>query len=163
NGNFLREYIVVDTCSDLRGSVRANPSTGAGCLANLSLSGPGAARTTGPAQPAAPAASGTTAGAARPTPKPSPCPSLPVSALPALLFHPPALPWSRTLHVSLEAASFGQLNSAASVELAGTRIGTVEGLDLRDARPLVRLSIDQAYAGLLHADASAAIRPHGLL
>jgi len=81
----------------------------------------------------------------------------------ALLFHPPAPPWSRPLQVSLEAASFGELNPAASVELAGTRVGTVEGLDLRDGRPLVRLSIDRAYADLLHADASAAIRPHGLL
>jgi phospholipid/cholesterol/gamma-HCH transport system substrate-binding protein len=81
----------------------------------------------------------------------------------ALLFHPPAPPWSRTLHVSLQAASFGELNPAATVELAGTRIGTVEGLELRDGRPLVRLSIDPAYADLLHADASAAIRPHGLL
>jgi phospholipid/cholesterol/gamma-HCH transport system substrate-binding protein len=81
----------------------------------------------------------------------------------ALLFHPPALPWSRTLHVSLEAASFGELNPAASVELAGTRVGAVDGLVLRDGRPLVHLSIDPAYADLLHGDASAAIRPHGLL
>jgi len=85
------------------------------------------------------------------------------AALLALLLHPPAAPWSRSLHVSLEAASFGELNSAASVELAGTRVGSVEGLELRDGRPLVRLSIDPAYADLLHADASAAIRPHGLL
>ncbi|OLB76065.1 MAG: hypothetical protein AUI14_19705 [Actinobacteria bacterium 13_2_20CM_2_71_6] len=85
------------------------------------------------------------------------------AALLALLLHPPAAPWSRSLHVSLEAASFGELNSAASVELAGTRVGSVEGLELRDGRPLVSLSIDPAYADLLHADASAAIRPHGLL
>jgi virulence factor Mce-like protein len=80
-----------------------------------------------------------------------------------LVLHPPTLPWQQTLHVSLEAASFGQLNPQASVELDGIRVGTVEGLDLRNGRPLVRLSVDRAYAGLLHADASAAIRPHGLL
>ncbi len=87
NGNFLRQYIVADTCYDLPSATRANPSTGAGCLANLSLSGPA-----GPSQAAAaPAAgggapAGPTAG--RPTPKPSPCPSLPVSLPPAPLPSP---------------------------------------------------------------------------
>jgi phospholipid/cholesterol/gamma-HCH transport system substrate-binding protein len=80
-----------------------------------------------------------------------------------LLFHPPGLPWARTLHVSLEAASFGELDPQASVELDGVKVGTVDGLELRGGRPLVRLSLDPMYAGLLHADASAVIRPHGLL
>jgi virulence factor Mce-like protein len=79
------------------------------------------------------------------------------------LFHPPSLPWSRTLHVSVEAASFGELNPQASVELGGVRVGRVDGLDLRAGRPVIQLSIDPAYAGLLHSDASAAIQPHGLL
>ena len=81
----------------------------------------------------------------------------------ALLFHPPALPWSPALHLALEAASFGELNPQASVEVGGIRVGSVEGLEMRQGRPLVRITVDRAYAGLLHADASAAIRPHGLL
>jgi phospholipid/cholesterol/gamma-HCH transport system substrate-binding protein len=88
-----------------------------------------------------------------------------------LLFHPPSLPpwlplslpFSSTLRVSLEAGSFGQLDPQASVELGGVRVGTVDGLDLRGGRPLIRLSIDRSYASLLHADTSAAIQPHGLL
>ncbi|HEY7202476.1 MAG TPA: MlaD family protein [Candidatus Dormibacteraeota bacterium] len=84
-------------------------------------------------------------------------------ALLAALFHPPALPWSQTMRIGLEAASFGELNTQASVELGGIRVGSVEGLEMRHGRPFVEVSVDRAYAGLLHADASAAIRPHGLL
>jgi phospholipid/cholesterol/gamma-HCH transport system substrate-binding protein len=83
--------------------------------------------------------------------------------LPVLLFHPPALPWSPTMHVTLEAGSFGELDSNASVELAGIEIGSVDGLELRQGRALVQLSVDRTYANLLHADTSALIRPHGLL
>ena len=81
----------------------------------------------------------------------------------AALFHPPALPWSPALRFSLEAASFGELNPQASVELGGIEVGSVDGLEMRGGRPLIRVTVDRAYAGLLHADASAAIRPHGLL
>jgi phospholipid/cholesterol/gamma-HCH transport system substrate-binding protein len=106
-GNFLRQYVVVDTCYDLRGTVPANPDTGAGCLANLSLSGPAGAPAAPPAQPAGPApASGAASGpaggsappAGRPTPGPLPCPSLPPppplpSPLPQIVCPtPPALP-----------------------------------------------------------------------
>ena len=80
-----------------------------------------------------------------------------------LLFHPPSLPWSQTMHVTLEAGSFGELNPDASVELAGIRIGSVDGLELRQGRALVDISVDRTYANLLHSDASALIRPHGLL
>ena len=81
----------------------------------------------------------------------------------AALFHPPTLPWSSTLHVSLEAGSFGQLNRDAGVELGGVRVGSVQGLDVRSGHALIRLSVDPRYAGQLHADAGATIRPHGLL
>jgi virulence factor Mce-like protein len=81
----------------------------------------------------------------------------------AVLFHPPTLPWSPVLHFAIEAGSFGELNQAASVELAGTKIGTVEGLDTSGGKAVVRVSVDRGYAGLLHQDASATIRPHGLL
>lgn len=81
----------------------------------------------------------------------------------ALLFRPPALPWASDLHLSLEAASFGELNKDAAVELGGVRVGRVEGMSLRAGRPVIGIAVDRRYAGLLHADASAAIRPHGLL
>jgi len=84
-------------------------------------------------------------------------------ALLVLLFHPPSLPWSQTMHVTLEAGSFGELNPDASVELAGIRIGSVDGLELRQGRALVDISVDRTYANLLHSDTSALIRPHGLL
>jgi phospholipid/cholesterol/gamma-HCH transport system substrate-binding protein len=84
-------------------------------------------------------------------------------ALLALLFHPPALPWVQTMHLRLEATSFGELNPRAGVELGGVKVGTVDGLELRGGRPLIDISVDPAYADLLHDDASAIIRPHGLL
>jgi phospholipid/cholesterol/gamma-HCH transport system substrate-binding protein len=80
-----------------------------------------------------------------------------------LLFHPPALPWSQTMHLTVEAGSFGELDSNASVELAGIKIGSVGGLELQQGRALAQLSVDRSYANLLHADTSALIRPHGLL
>ncbi|OLB76066.1 MAG: hypothetical protein AUI14_19710 [Actinobacteria bacterium 13_2_20CM_2_71_6] len=84
-GNFLRQYLVLDTCADARGTVRADPATGAGCLANVSLSGP-AAPPAAPAPGAGPVR-GTLLPGGRPTPRPLPCPSLPVG-LPS----PPPLP-----------------------------------------------------------------------
>ena len=89
NGNFLRQYVVVDTCYDLPSSTKADPRTGRGCLANLSLGGPAP-----PSQGSAPAPAAGAAGAAsgpatgRPAPAPSPCPSLPVSLPPAPLPSP---------------------------------------------------------------------------
>jgi phospholipid/cholesterol/gamma-HCH transport system substrate-binding protein len=80
-----------------------------------------------------------------------------------LLFHPPSLPWSQTMHLTLEAGSFGELNPDASVELAGIKVGTVDGLRLQQGRAFVQVSVDPTYANLLHADTSALIRPHGLL
>ena len=80
-----------------------------------------------------------------------------------VLFRPPSLPWTSDLHVNLEAASFGQLNKDAAVELGGVRVGRVDDMTLRAGHPLIHLAVDRRYAGLLHSDASAAIRPHGLL
>lgn len=80
-----------------------------------------------------------------------------------LLFHPPSLPWASDLHVNLESASFGELNKDAAVELGGVRVGRVEDMTLRAGHPLIHLAVDRRYADLLHADAAAAIRPHGLL
>lgn len=80
-GNFLRQYIVLDTCYDQRSAVRADPSTGAGCIANVSLSGPAppSGSHAPPAPPPSTAPSPPQKG--RPTPTPSPCPS-PLVAVP---------------------------------------------------------------------------------
>jgi len=87
-GNFLREYIVLDTCYAQRSATRADPSTGAGCLANVSLSGPAAppGSHAPPAAPPATARSGAGAGKPTSTPKPTPCPS------PVVAVSPPPLP-----------------------------------------------------------------------
>jgi virulence factor Mce-like protein len=81
----------------------------------------------------------------------------------ALAFHPPQLPWNQSLRISLEAGSFGELNRGAGVELGGVRVGTVDGVRLQQGRALIDLSVDHAYAPLLHQDATASVRPHGLL
>jgi virulence factor Mce-like protein len=93
-GNFLREFLVLDTCVDQRSATKANPTTGTGCLANVSLSGPAPAPGSH-APPAAPppvTVPGGSSGAGRPTPSPSPCPSglipLPLPSLPPLLPSP---------------------------------------------------------------------------
>jgi phospholipid/cholesterol/gamma-HCH transport system substrate-binding protein len=80
-GNFLRQYIVLDTCYDQRSAVKANPSTGAGCIANVSLSGP-APPSDSHAPPAPPPSTAPAAPSkGRPTPRPTPCPS-PLIAVP---------------------------------------------------------------------------------
>lgn len=95
NGNFLREYIVLDTCFGQLSATRANPSTGQGCLLGVSTSGqapPGNSHDPGGAPPAAapkapsaaapkPGQGGTKCPAVLPTPPPllptlPPCPDL---------------------------------------------------------------------------------------
>jgi virulence factor Mce-like protein len=93
SGNYLRQYIVIDTCVDQRSAARANPTTGTGCLGSVSLSGPAAAPDPH-APPAAPPPTipgvpGGSTGAGKPTPKPTPCPSPGILPLPSL---PPLLP-----------------------------------------------------------------------
>ncbi|HEY7202477.1 MAG TPA: MCE family protein [Candidatus Dormibacteraeota bacterium] len=88
-GNYLRQYIVLDTCYDQRSGVKANPATGAGCIANVSLGGP--APPSGSHAPPAPppnTAPAPAAGAGRPTPRPTPCPS-PLVALPPVTLPSP--------------------------------------------------------------------------
>lgn len=91
-GNYLRQYVVVDTCYDQRSAVRATPATGGGCIAGLSLGGPAPPSDThgGGAPPPATVATPAPAqgGKAKPTPRPTPCPS-PVVAVPPV---PPLLP-----------------------------------------------------------------------
>jgi phospholipid/cholesterol/gamma-HCH transport system substrate-binding protein len=90
NGNFLREYIVVDTCFDQRSTVKANPKTGAGCLANLSLGGPappGDSHASSSSTPATGSGSGSGSSGTGKKPQPSPTPC--ASPSPGLL--PPGL------------------------------------------------------------------------
>ena len=49
------------------------------------------------------------------------------------------------------------------VELNGARVGSVDRVESRNGFSLIRMSIEPRFAGLLHADTTAAIRPHGLL
>ncbi len=81
----------------------------------------------------------------------------------ALVFHPPALPWEQPLRIHMEAASFGDMNKNASVDLGGIKVGEVEAVRMSGGHAVLDLRIDRAYAGRVHADAGATIRPHGLL
>jgi phospholipid/cholesterol/gamma-HCH transport system substrate-binding protein len=85
------------------------------------------------------------------------------AAFAILVFIPFSLPWSHSLHLSVQAGAYGQLNPGAWVELSGAKVGSVERVEYRDGYALIRVSIDPRYASQLHADTSAAVRPHGLL
>jgi virulence factor Mce-like protein len=80
-----------------------------------------------------------------------------------LTFHPPEVPWHRTMSVGLETTPFGEINKGAGVELGGVKIGTVTGVEKHGSATVVMLNIDSGFASQLHADAGASIRPHGLL
>src|SRR5205814_10310786 len=84
-------------------------------------------------------------------------------AIAILVFMPLSLSWSRSMHVQLQAGAYGELNPGAWVELSGAKVGSVERVDYRNGFALIRIAVDPRYADQLHADASAAIRPHGLL
>jgi phospholipid/cholesterol/gamma-HCH transport system substrate-binding protein len=84
-------------------------------------------------------------------------------AFAVIVFLPFSLPWNHALHLQLQAGNYGELNSGAWVELNGARVGSVDSVEYRDGFSLIRVSIEPRYASLLHADATAAIRPHGLL
>jgi virulence factor Mce-like protein len=80
-----------------------------------------------------------------------------------LTFHPPEVPWHQTLTVGIEAAPFGEINKGAGVELGGVKVGTVQGVEKHGSASVIKITVDRGYASQLHADAGAAIRPHGLL
>src|SRR5438034_9578578 len=80
-----------------------------------------------------------------------------------IVFIPFSLPWNQRLHLQLQAGAYGELNPGAWVELSGARVGAVDGVEFKDGYSLIRVSIDARYAPQLHADTTAAIRPHGLL
>jgi virulence factor Mce-like protein len=80
-----------------------------------------------------------------------------------LVFTPFSLPWNHPLHLQLQAGAYGELNPGAWVELSGTRVGSVDSVRYSNGYALIGVSIDPRYADRLHADTTAAIRPHGLL
>jgi virulence factor Mce-like protein len=80
-----------------------------------------------------------------------------------LVFIPFSFPWNRTLHLQLEAGAYGELNPGAWVELSGTKVGSVDSVAEKNGHALIQVSIDASHASQLHADTTAAIRPHGLL
>jgi virulence factor Mce-like protein len=85
------------------------------------------------------------------------------AAFAVVVFLPFSLPWNRGLHLQVQAGAYGELNTGAWVELNGARVGSVDGVEPRNGFSLIRLSIEPRFAGLLHADTTATIRPHGLL
>jgi len=80
-----------------------------------------------------------------------------------VVFIPWAWPWSSAMHLRVQAGAFGEINPGAWVELGGARVGAVDSVEFRDGGALLHLSVDHRYADQLHADASAQLRPHGLL
>jgi phospholipid/cholesterol/gamma-HCH transport system substrate-binding protein len=80
-----------------------------------------------------------------------------------LVFTPFSLPWNHPLHLQLQAGAFGELNPGAWVELNGAKVGAVDNVTYSRGNALISVSIDPRYANQLHADTTAAIRPHGLL
>lgn len=89
--------------------------------------------------------------------------ALAAAAFAVVVFLPLSLPWNRSLHLQVQAGAYGELNTGAWVELNGARVGSVDGVESRNGFSLIRLSVEPRFAGLLHADTTAAIRPHGLL
>ncbi len=81
----------------------------------------------------------------------------------AMVFPPPQLPWQPVFHFQIQAPAFSQLGEGASVDLAGTRVGQLDGVTMSHGLPLLSVQVDGNDARLLHADASATIEPHGVL
>jgi phospholipid/cholesterol/gamma-HCH transport system substrate-binding protein len=80
-----------------------------------------------------------------------------------IVFIPFSFPWGHPLRVQLQAGAYGELNTGAWVELRGTKVGSVDRVEFKDGYSLIHLVIEPRYAGHLHADVRAAVRPHGLL
>jgi len=91
-----------------------------------------------------------------------------LTALAALLFAvsvfiPFPTPWNNPFHLQLEAGAYGEINPGAWVELSGAKVGSVDRVEYSDGHALLHVSIERRYTDQLHADTTAAIRPHGLL
>jgi virulence factor Mce-like protein len=79
------------------------------------------------------------------------------------VFIPFSTPWNHPLHLQLQAGAYGEINPGAWVELSGAKVGAVDRVEYSNGYALIQVSIDRRYADQIHQDASAAIRPHGLL
>ncbi|MHB8572850.1 MAG: MlaD family protein [Candidatus Dormibacteria bacterium] len=80
-----------------------------------------------------------------------------------LSFAPRSLFSRDVLHLHLATTAFGEVNPGSWVELNGAKVGQVDGVSYRDDTPEVDISVEGRYASLLHSDATAQVRPHGLL
>ena len=80
-----------------------------------------------------------------------------------LSFVPPQLPLHHSAHLKIEIASFGEMNPEARVELGGVRVGTVDSIDRRNGLTVLAVSVDPQYVDRIHADATAEVKPTGLL
>src|SRR5437016_12844012 len=89
--------------------------------------------------------------------------SVAAAAFAVVVFLPFSLPWNQGLHLQVQAGAYGEINTGAWVELNGARIGSVDRVESRNGFSLIRVSVEPRFAGLLPADPTAAIRPHGLL
>jgi phospholipid/cholesterol/gamma-HCH transport system substrate-binding protein len=63
------------------------------------------------------------------------------------------------LRAEFETAQAVTPGQGQSVNMAGVKIGDVGGVELEDGLAVVTLDVDPKYAGLIHEDASALLRP----
>jgi len=63
------------------------------------------------------------------------------------------------INVELDTAQAVTPGQGQTVQVAGVKIGDIGEVSLKDGRALVGLDIEQAYADLIHPDATALLRP----
>ncbi|TML99990.1 MAG: MCE family protein [Actinobacteria bacterium] len=71
-------------------------------------------------------------------------------------------PWEATpltLKASFATAQAVTPGQGQTVRVSGVRIGDIARVDLKDGRGIVTMDVDPEYAGMIHTDASALLRP----
>src|SRR5439155_13134592 len=71
-------------------------------------------------------------------------------------------PWESkplTLKASFATAQAVTPGQGQTVRVSGVRIGDIARVDLKDGRGIVTMDVDPEYAGMIHTDASALLRP----
>src|SRR2546429_6770777 len=68
------------------------------------------------------------------------------AAFAILVFIPFSLPWSHSLHLSLQAGAYGQLKPGAWVELSGSRVGSGDTGEYHNGYAPVRVSLDPPHS-----------------
>ena len=71
------------------------------------------------------------------------------------------LPWNQRMTVHVQLADSRALESHASVEMAGVKVGEVESVQEQGQVAIATLQLDQRYFDI-HRDATVYLRPHGL-